>query len=179
MSRVGKAPIVVPDQVKVEIQGKQILVEGPKGKLSHQLPQEISCEKAEGNQLHFKRSGDKKRARSMHGLHRTLVDNMVRGVTEGFVKALDLVGVGFKAQLSKDRLELFVGFTHSVHYTIPEGITVEIPKPTQVVIRGVDKYLVGQVAARIRAFAPPEPYKGKGIKYVGEQIRRKAGKSVG
>ena len=179
MSRVGKAPIVVPDQVKVEIQGKQILVEGPKGKLSHQLPVEISCEKAEGNQLHFKRSGEEKRARSMHGLHRTLVDNMVRGVTEGFVKALDLVGVGFKAQLSKNRLELFVGFTHPVHYTIPEGITVEIPKPTQLVIRGVDKYLVGQVAARIRAFAPPEPYKGKGIKYVGEQIRRKAGKSVG
>ncbi len=177
MSRVGLTPIDVPSGVKVEIQGRTVQVEGPKGKLSHELPEVLSIERQEA-QLRVKRSSDEKRVKSLHGLHKILVQNMVKGVTEGYVKELELVGVGYKAAVSGTNLEMFVGFTHPVVYPIPKGITVETPKPTQVVIRGIDKYLVGQVAARIRAFAPPEPYKGKGIKYAGEQIRRKAGKAV-
>lgn len=177
MSRVGKTPIAVPPGVKVEIQGQTVLVEGPKGKLSHELPADLSIERQEA-QLQVKRASDEKRVKSLHGLHRSLVQNMVQGVTEGFAKELELVGVGYKAAVSGMNLEMFVGFTHPVVYSIPQGITVEVPKPTQLMIRGIDKYLVGQVAARIRAFAKPEPYKGKGIRYAGEQIRRKAGKAV-
>ncbi|MBI3322975.1 MAG: 50S ribosomal protein L6 [Candidatus Omnitrophica bacterium] len=177
MSRVGKTPIAVPAGVKVEIQGRTVRVEGPKGKLSHELAEELSIERQEA-QLQVKRGSDEKRVKSLHGLHRSLVQNMVEGVTDGFVKELELSGVGYKASVSGGNLEMFVGFTHPVVYPIPQGITVETPKPTQVVVRGIDKYLVGQVAARIRAFAPPEPYKGKGIKYAGEVIRRKAGKAV-
>ena len=177
MSRVGQAPISLPPQAKVEVQGNQVAVEGPKGKLTHQTPPELSIEKTEG-QLHVKRSSDEKRVKSLHGLHRTLIANMVQGVMQGFSKELELSGVGYKAQVSGPKLEMYVGFTHPIVFTVPPGITLESPKPTQVVVRGVDKQLVGQVAARIRAFAPPEPYKGKGIKYVGEVIRRKAGKAV-
>ena len=177
MSRVGKTPIPVPSGVKVEIQGQTVQVEGPKGKLSHELPEGLSIERQEA-QLQVKRSSDEKRFKSLHGLHKSLVQNMVKGVTDGFMKELELVGVGYKAAVSGTNLEMFVGFTHPVVYPIPKGITLETPKPTQVVIRGIDKYLVGQVAARIRAFAPPEPYKGKGIRYAGEVIRRKAGKAV-
>ena len=177
MSRVGLTPIPVPSGVKVEIQGRKVQVEGPKGKLSHELPEELSIERQE-TQLQVKRGGEEKRVKALHGLHKSLVQNMVTGVTQGFMKELELVGVGYKAAVSGTHLEMFVGFTHPVVYPIPKGITLETPKPTQVVVRGIDKYLVGQVAARIRAFAPPEPYKGKGIKYAGEQIRRKAGKAV-
>lgn len=177
MSRVGQMPIPIPSGVKVQVQGTEISVEGPKGKLSHRLPPEFTVEQPPG-QLRIKRPDDQKRSKSLHGLHKSLVANMVRGVTEGFSKGLELIGVGFRAQVSKDRLELFVGFTHPVFYTIPPGILIETPKPTQVVVSGMNKYLVGEVAARIRAFAPPEPYKGKGIKYAGEVIRRKAGKTV-
>lgn len=161
----------------MEIQGRMVQVEGPKGKLSHELPEDLSIERQEA-QLQVKRSSDEKWVKSLHGLHRSLVQNMVKGVTEGFMKELELTGVGYKAAVSGTHLEMFVGFTHPVVYAIPKGITLETPKPTQVVIRGIDKYLVGQVAARIRAFAPPEPYKGKGIRYAGEVIRRKAGKAV-
>lgn len=170
-------PIPVPSGVKVEIQGKKVLVEGPKGKLSHELPDELSIEREEAV-LRVKRSGDEKRAKSLHGLHKTLVQNMIKGVTDGYSKELELVGVGYKAAIAGTNLEMFVGFTHSVVFPIPQGITIETPKATQVTIKGIDKQLVGQVAARIRAFAKPEPYKGKGIKYVGEVIRRKAGKAV-
>ena len=177
MSRVGKMPIPIPPQAKVEIQGEKIAVEGPKGRLVHQLPSELSVEKTD-NQLQVKRNSDEKRVKSLHGLHRTLIQNMVKGVLDGFSKELELSGVGYRAEVSDNKLQMFVGFTHPVVFVIPAGITIEVPKPTQVVVLGVDRQLVGQVAARIRAFAPPEPYKGKGIKYAGEVIRRKAGKAV-
>ena len=177
MSRVGKQPVQIPSGVKVQIQGSELSVEGPKGKLSHLLPPEIQIEQKE-NELRLSRTSELKKARSLHGLHKTLVNNMVKGVTEGFSKGLELSGVGYRAQISGSKLELNVGFTHPVFYDLPAGVTAETPKPTRVVIKGMDKCLVGQVAARIRAFAPPEPYKGKGIKYADEVIRRKAGKSV-
>lgn len=177
MSRVGRAPIAIPAQVKVQIQGDSVSLEGPKGKLSHRVPSELKLEQ-EGSQLRVTRTSDEKRVKSLHGLHRALVQNMVLGVAEGFSKELELVGVGYRAQMSGSKLEMFVGFTHPVFFPIPPGITIEIPKPTQLAVRGADKALVGQVAARIRAFAPPEPYKGKGIRYAGEVIRRKAGKTV-
>ena len=178
MSRVGKEPIAVPSQVKVEIaQERKVSVEGPKGKLAHQLPAELSIERTDA-QLQVKCVAEGKRAKSLHGLHRTLVANMIQGVVQGFVKELELVGVGYRVQVAGGKLEMFVGFTHPVTFVVPTGITIETPKPTQMVIRGTDKQLVGQVAARLRSFAPPEPYKGKGIKYVGEVIRRKAGKAV-
>ena len=177
MSRVGKNPIVLPSQAKVQILADTIQVEGPKGKLTHHLPVGLTVEQGEGR-LQVKRSGNDIRIKSLHGLHRTLIQNMVKGVVEGFVKELELSGVGYRAQVTGSKLEMFVGFTHPVVFQIPPGITLETPKPTQVVVRGVDKQQVGQVAARLRAFAPPEPYKGKGIKYVGEVIRRKAGKAV-
>ncbi len=177
MSRVGRQPIAIPPQVKVEISGSHVLVEGPKGKLSQRIPEGLSVERGEG-QLVVKRANDEKQIKSLHGLTRTLVDNMVKGVTQGYVKELEIQGIGYRAQVASGKLELFVGFTHPVHYPIPTGITIETPKPTHVVIKGSDKALVGQVAARIRAFAPPEPYKGKGVRYVGEVVRRKAGKAV-
>ena len=177
MSRVGQMPIPLPPQAKVEVHGTQVAVEGPKGKLSHELPPELSVEKTQG-QLRVKRSSDETRVKSLHGLHKTLIANMIQGVMQGFSKELELSGVGYKAQVTGNRLEMYVGFTHPVVFTAPAGITIEVPKATLVTIKGVDKQLVGQVAARIRAFAPPEPYKGKGIKYVGEVIRRKAGKAV-
>lgn len=177
MSRVGKEPIVVPDQVKVQVQGEAIEVAGPKGKLSHRLPSGLTLEQGE-KLLTVKRQGNEAAIKSLHGLHRTLLANMVKGVTDGYMKELELVGVGYRAQVNGPKLELFVGFTHSVVYAIPQGISVETPKPTQLTIKGIDKQLVGEVAARIRAFAKPEPYKGKGIRYVGEIIRRKAGKTV-
>jgi len=177
MSRVGQRPIPIPSQVKIDLQGDTVLVEGPKGKLSYRFSPGISLD-LQKEQLLIQRANSEKRLKSLHGLTRTLVDNMVKGVTQGFVKELEIQGVGYRAQVTQGILELFVGFTHPVHYPIPMGITVETPKPTQLVVRGIDKALVGQVAARIRAFAPPEPYKGKGIRYVGEVVRRKAGKAV-
>lgn len=177
MSRVGLQPILIPSQVKVEIQGSLILVEGPKGKLSHSIPSGIQVERSDG-QILVKRTGDEKLLKSLHGLTRTLVDNMLKGVTDGFVKELEIQGVGYRAQVTSGKLELLVGLTHPVIFLIPGGITIETPKPTQLVVKGTDKALVGQVAARIRSFAPPEPYKGKGIRYVGEAVRRKAGKAV-
>lgn len=177
MSRVGQRPIQLPAQVKVDLQGNLVQVEGPKGKLTHRLPEGITVERADV-QLLVKRAGQETRLKSLHGLTRTLVDNMVKGVTQGFVKELEIQGIGFRGQVTPGKLELYVGFTHPVVYPIPPGITIEAPKPTQLVIKGTDKVLVGQVAARIRAFRPPEPYKGKGIRYVGELVRRKAGKAV-
>ena len=177
MSRVGQRPIILPEKVKIQIQGESIHVEGPKGTLSHQFPTGISIAQEEGRLL-VKRASNEKKFKSLHGLNRTLVDNMIQGVMEGFSKQLEIQGVGYRAQVTEKKLELNVGFTHPVVFQIPEGITIEAPKPTQLVIKGVSKYLVGQVAARIRAFAPPEPYKGKGIRYLGEQVRRKAGKAV-
>jgi len=177
MSRVGRRLIQIPQQVKVEIQGETVHAEGPKGKLSTQIPEGIHVERQE-SQLKVTRADEEKRTKSLHGLTRTLLDNMVQGVTQGFMKELEIQGVGYRAQVSSGKLEAHVGFTHPVVYSIPPGITIETPKPTHLVIKGIDKALVGQVAARIRAFNPPEPYKGKGIRYVGEVVRRKAGKAV-
>ena len=177
MSRVGQMPIPVPSGVKVQIKGSEIAVEGSKGKLAHVLPSGFKMEQLEGHLL-LKRPNDEKRTKSMHGLHKTLVYNMIKGVTEGFSKQLVLVGVGYKASVAKEILNMFVGYSHPINFQVPEGITIEVPKPTQVVVTGIDKCLVGQVAAQIRGFAPPEPYKGKGIKYSDEVIRRKAGKAV-
>lgn len=177
MSRVGQRLILVPEKVKVDVQASTVLVEGPKGTLSHRLPEGIEIQRQEA-QLQVTRVSSETRLKSLHGLTRTLINNMIKGVTEGFAKELEIQGVGYRAQVAGGKLELFVGFTHSVVYPIPQGITVETPKPTQVIVKGIDKALVGQVAARIRDFAPPEPYKGKGIRYLNEVVRRKAGKAV-
>ncbi len=177
MSRVGQRPISIPSQVKVQIEGRTVHVEGPKGKMSHTLPAGIHLSRSE-SQLKVMREGEEARVKGLHGLTRTLVDNMIQGVTQGFAKELEIQGIGYRAQVTGGKLEVVVGFTHPVIFSIPQGITIEAPKPTQLTVRGVDKQLVGQVAARIRAIAPPEPYKGKGIRYLGEVIRRKAGKAV-
>jgi large subunit ribosomal protein L6 len=145
--------------------------------MSHTLPDGIQISRSD-SELRVVRKTEDSRARSLHGLTRTLVDNMVKGVTQGFVKELEIQGIGYRAQVSGGKLELYVGFTHPVTFPIPQGITIETPKATQLTVKGVDKQQVGQVAARIRAVAPPEPYKGKGIRYVGEAVRRKAGKAV-
>jgi large subunit ribosomal protein L6 len=178
MSRVGKLPIVVPQKVKVDVQGTTVNVEGPKGKLSHQLPKGLKLESGAEGKLEVKRVDDSKEQKSLHGLTRTLIFNMIKGVTDGYMKELEIQGVGYRAQVNAGKLELYVGLTHAIIYPIPQGITIEAPKPTQLVIKGTDKALVGMVAARIHDFAPPEPYKGKGIRYVGEVVRRKAGKAV-
>lgn len=177
MSRVGKQPIAVPDQVTVRLDRALVTVEGPKGALSLRVPAEVGVSVAD-KVVTVARANDSKTARSLHGLIRTLVHNMVVGVTTGFSKELELQGVGLKAQVDKSLLTLSLGFSHPVTYQIPAGVTVETPKPTQMVVRGTDKALVGQVAATIRNFYEAEPYKGTGIRYVGEVVRRKAGKAV-
>ena len=152
-------------------------VEGPKGKLTTTLPATLSASVKDGALL-VQRANDLKMVKGLHGLHRALVANMVRGVSEGFVKELEIIGIGYRAQVQGKHLELFVGYSHPVKIPIPEGMTIETPKQTIVVVKGADKQLVGQVAANIRHVAPPEPYKGKGIRYLGESIRRKAGKAA-
>jgi large subunit ribosomal protein L6 len=175
MSRIGRAPIPVPDGVNIQISGQHVTVTGPKGELEHTVVQPIAIEQAEG-ELRVTRPTDRGPHRALHGLTRTLVANMVQGVTDGFVKELELVGVGYRASLRGQALELAVGYSHPVSMEPPTGITFEVPVPTQIVVRGIDKQAVGQVAAQIREVRPPEPYKGKGIRSAGEQIRRKVGK---
>lgn len=177
MSRVGRAPIPVPSGVKVNLDDDQICVEGAKGKLSLTLPPACSIE-VKDQQLHVRYSTEEDADPAMHGLYRALVANMVLGVTTGFSKELEIVGVGYRAQVQGKTLSLSVGFSHPVIVTIPEGITIETPKPTIIVVKGSDKQLVGQIAAQLRRIAPPEPYKGKGIRFVGEVVRRKAGKAA-
>lgn len=175
MSRIGRAPIPVPDGVNIEISGQQITVAGPKGTLGHTVVQPIAVERHEA-ELRVTRPTDRGPHRALHGLTRTLVANMVQGVTDGFSKELELVGVGYRASLKGQTLELAVGYSHPVALEPPEGITFEVPVPTQIVVRGIDKQAVGQIAAQIRDVRPPEPYKGKGIRYAGEHVRRKVGK---
>jgi large subunit ribosomal protein L6 len=176
MSRVGRAPIPLPSGANVTPEGSALRVEGPKGKLSLSLPAVISVA-LDGRVLRVKAAeGDDSRA--LHGLYRALIANMVEGVVNGFSKELEIVGVGYRAQVKDKQLELNVGLSHPVLVPIPDGITVEVPKPTALIVKGADRHLVGQFAANIRRIAPPEPYKGKGIKYVGEVIRRKAGKAA-
>jgi len=176
MSRIGKKPINIPSGVKVEVKEGQIFVEGPKGKLNRTLPLRLNVE-IKDNQIFIKRNSDTKLDKSLHGLYRALIFNMIKGVNEGYVKELEIQGVGFKAQVKDNLLNLQLGFSHPVNYLIPEGIKIETPKQTQIVIRGIDKEKVGEVAAEIRAIYPPEPYKGKGIRYLGEFVKRKIGKA--
>jgi len=176
MSRIGKKPIVIPKEVKVEVKGNTVLVESSKGKLDMEFSPRISLEIKDGQVL-VKRVADTKMDRSLHGLYRALVLNMIKGVTEGYVKELEIIGVGFKAGVQGNNLNMSLGFSHQVNFPIPEGIKIETPKPTQVVVRGIDKALVGKVSTEIRSIYPPEPYKGKGIRFVGEYVKKKVGKA--
>lgn len=177
MSRIGKKPIQIPGTVKVNIAGSRVNVEGPKGKLAYTLPSGITAE-LKKDLLVFTRPSDSKQAMAFHGLARNMTQNMVVGVTEGFSKRLEIRGVGYRAQVQGKNLVLQLGFTHPINFAIPEGIVIETPKPTDVIVKGIDKQQVGQVAANIRAYFKPEPYKGKGVRYVGEYVRKKVGKAV-
>lgn len=176
MSRIGKKPIIIPQGTKVQVNDGLVLVEGPKGKLTQSLSGRISLEIKE-NEILVKRAADTKIDRSLHGLYRALIFNMIKGVTEGYSKELEIIGVGFKAAVQGDNLNLQLGFSHPVNLAIPQGIKIETPKPTQIVIRGIDKELVGRLATEIRQIYPPEPYKGKGIRFQGEYIKKKVGKA--
>ncbi len=178
MSRIGKLPVNVPAGVTVKVEGNTVSVKGPKGELSRTLPSNISV-KLEGSVITLTRPSDETKDKSMHGLSRTLVANMVEGCAKGYVKSLEITGVGYKAEPKPFGLQLALGYSHQIQYKAPAGIKLTAPQPTQVVIEGADKEKVGQVAAEIRSLRPPEPYKGKGIKYTGEVIRRKAGKAGG
>ncbi len=175
MSRIGKLPVTITSGVKVALSGQDVTVTGAKGTLKTQLPREVIVTQ-EGNLVYVKPANDSKRARAMWGLSRTLVNNMVVGTSEGFSVELEMNGVGYKAAVQGQKLTLSLGFSHDVHYVIPQGVTIVAPKPTQLIISGADKQKVGQIAAEIRKYRKPEPYKGKGIKYSDEIIRRKEGK---
>ena len=176
MSRIGKHPVVVPKGVTADVKGNTVHVKGPKGELERTLHPEMKITFNDG-QILVERPSDEANHKALHGLSRTLVANMIEGVTKGFKKELELVGVGYKADARPYGLQLALGFSHPVKYEAPKGIKLSAPAPTQIVVEGANKEIVGQVAAEIRSIRPPEPYKGKGIKYVGEQIRRKAGKA--
>jgi large subunit ribosomal protein L6 len=176
MSRIGKKPVPVPKNVSASVDGQTIKVKGPKGELERRVHPDITVALDNGT-IVVNRPSDEANHRALHGLTRTLVANMVDGVTKGYSKQLEIVGVGYKAEGRPYGLQLALGFSHPIEYRAPKGIKLSAPQPTQIVIEGADKELVGQVAAELRSLRPPEPYKGKGIKYVGEQIRRKAGKA--
>ena len=177
MSRIGKQPIALPPQVKVEIKGQQVSVEGPKGKLNWELPRRTSL-KVENGKVVVSRQGDDADAKALHGLSRALVNNMVRGVSEGFVKKLEIQGVGFKAAVQDNKVNLSLGYSHAVVYPIPAQIKVTVEENTKITVEGPDRQIVGQVAAELRGFYPPEPYKGKGVRYKDERVIRKEGKTV-
>ena len=169
MSRIGNAPVVLPEKVEVNISAGEIMVKGPLGSLSQKLKGDVTIEKVE-NRLQFKAAGNSRHSNAMSGTLRALVANMVNGVTKGFEKKLQLVGVGYRAQGQGDKLNLTLGFSHPVTHTMPKGIKVETPTQTEIVIKGMDRQLVGQVAAEVRAYRSPEPYKGKGVRYATEQV---------
>jgi large subunit ribosomal protein L6 len=177
MSRIGKQPIVIPAKVKVEVKGQKVHVEGPKGKLDMELPARTSL-KVEGDKVVVSRAGEDAQARALHGTSRALVNNMVKGVSEGFVKKLEIQGVGFKASVQGKVVNLALGFSHPINYNIPDQIKVTVEENTKLTIEGPDKIIVGKVASEIRSFYPPEPYKGKGVRYAGEHVQRKEGKTV-
>ena len=178
MSRIGRKPIPIPNKVQVTIDGSAVTVKGPKGELHHEFPPDIGIQQ-EGTQVLVSRPTDQQHHRALHGMTRALINNMVTGVTAGFSKTLEIVGTGYRAQQDGKKVVLALGFSHPIVFDPPEGITVKVESPTRVSVSGIDKALVGQVAADIRGFRPPEPYKGKGVKYEGEYIRRKAGKAAG
>ncbi len=177
MSRIGKQPIPVPSGVEVHIDGSTVTVKGPKGELSRTLSDVLTVEQEDG-MIVVKRPDDSRTARSLHGLSRTLVANMVIGVSEGYFKNLEIVGVGYRAAMKGSDIELQLGFSHPVLVVAEPGITFEVPAPTKITVRGIDKQRVGQVAADIRKWRKPEPYKGKGVRYEGEHVRRKLGKAA-
>ena len=175
MSRIGKKPIPVPTSVTVSIETDLVRVNGPKGELTERIPRDITVAQ-EGEELVVKRPTDRGEHRALHGLTRSLVANMVEGVTDGYVRTLEIHGVGYRAQLKGKGLELALGFSHPVSIPAPDGIEFEVPQPTRVIVKGISKQLVGEVAATIRKQRPPEPYKGKGVRYEGEYVARKVGK---
>ncbi|MEN3356889.1 MAG: large subunit ribosomal protein [Mycobacteriales bacterium] len=177
MSRIGKLPIPVPSGVDVAVDGRVIRVKGPKGELSHTVVEPITVEKADDGVLHVHRPDDERESRSRHGLSRTLIANMVTGVTQGYSKTLEIVGTGYRVQARGSDLEFALGFSHPVPVAAPDGITFRVETPTRFVVEGIDKQKVGEVAAKIRKLRKPDPYKGKGVRYQGEVIRRKAGKT--
>jgi large subunit ribosomal protein L6 len=178
MSRIGKLPVAIPKGVTIAIDGSTVKVKGPKGELTREFAQGISVGQ-DGETLHVKRASDEVNHKALHGLSRTLLANMVEGVTKGYQKTLEISGVGYKAEVKPFGLQLALGFSHPIQYKAPAGVKLSAPQPTTIVIDGADKEKVGQVAAELRSLRPPEPYKGKGIKYMGEIIRRKAGKAGG
>lgn len=177
MSRIGKAPITVPSGVEVSVSGLDVTVKGPKGTLEHTIPEVISVSVDDG-EVTLDRANEQRQTKALHGLTRSLVNNMVIGVSEGFRKDLEIIGVGYRAQArGKNKLELALGFSHPIEVQAPDGIEFDVPEPTRVGVVGIDKQVVGQVAAEIRSYRKPEPYKGKGVRYVGERVVRKAGKA--
>jgi len=178
MSRIGMQPISIPSGVDVKIDGARVAVKGPKGELEHTIVGGVSVSRTD-DVLNVERVDDTRENRSLHGLQRSLIANMVTGVSDGFAKELEIVGVGYRAQAQgPEKIEISVGYSHPVYVQAPAGVTFEVPQPTRIVVRGFDKQLVGQVAADIRKLRKPEPYKGKGIRYAGERVQRKAGKSA-
>jgi large subunit ribosomal protein L6 len=177
VSRVGRKPIPIAKAVKVRLIDRRVTVQGPKGSLEAEVHPAIGIEIKE-DQVHVTRSSDQKEFRSLHGLWRALIQNMIKGVTDGYARKLELVGVGYRAELKGSKLQLALGYSHPILFAPPQGIKVEAPTQTTITVSGIDKQLVGQVAAKIRSFRPPEPYKGKGVKYEGEIVRRKAGKAA-
>jgi large subunit ribosomal protein L6 len=176
MSRIGKMPVTVPAGVEVKVDGNTVTVKSSKGVLTREFNERVSFELSDGS-LTVTRPDDSRESRALHGLSRALLNNMVMGVAEGFTKTLEIHGVGYRAAMKGSDIELQVGFSHSVVFEAPDGITFEVPEPTRITVTGLDKELVGQVASDIRKIRPPEPYKGKGIRYAGEVVRRKAGKA--
>jgi large subunit ribosomal protein L6 len=180
MSRIGKQPVVIPDGVKVSMKARTVTVESKNGRLDQWVDPVVEVEIADKDkEVRVTRKNELRRSRALHGLYRVLINNMVTGLTKGFVKSLDIVGVGYSAKLQGNTLVLQIGFCHPVEMPIPEGLSLELPKPVHIVVKGADKHMVGQFAANIRRVRPPEPYKGKGIRYTDEQVRRKERKTLG
>jgi large subunit ribosomal protein L6 len=177
MSRIGKQAIAIPPKVKVEVKGQKVFVEGPKGKLDWELPRRTSLKVGDGKVV-VSREGDDARAKALHGLSRALVNNMVRGVSEGFIKKLEIQGVGFKAAVAGNSVNLTLGYSHPIVYPLPAQIKVTVEDNTKITVEGPDRQVVGEVAAELRSFYPPEPYKGKGVRYTNERVIRKEGKTV-
>jgi large subunit ribosomal protein L6 len=177
MSRIGRTPVPVPNGVEIKVEGRELTVTGPKGSLERRLPGDISV-RQEGAEVIVERPDDERDNRALHGLVRSLVNNMVLGVSQEFTKELEIIGVGYRANMQGNTLDLALGFSHPVRVDAPQGIAFEVPAPNRIVVRGIDKEQVGQVAADIRAIRKPEPYKGKGVRYLGEYVARKAGKTA-
>jgi len=177
MSRIGKRPIAVPDKVTAEVKDDTFIAKGPKGTLELKIPTRLSVA-IQDNMVTVSRAANDKQTKSIHGTTRALINNALAGVSEGFKRELEIVGVGYKAQMKGENLSMQLGFSHLVEMEVPEGITVSVPRPTQIIIEGIDKHQVGQFSANIRRVYPPEPYKGKGIRYAGEQVRKKIGKAM-